>query len=358
MKIEQRPDILWDWGTAYDLFASLHVLHHPEKFGLRGSWAAGVRSRLTPVHRTVLEDTQELFFNNPLVWVISLPEPKDAATVLRTLEQITPAERLPELAFHAGEDLNIVEALREVSTRHSWNNADLERLQQYNQQKGRAPNSNRLMITLDWWSRPEEFGERYLAALQAYVSSFFAEEEKRIEPYLKQALEKGQELAAQLEFSQLMVELSKGVHIAALEEANQVVFVPSYWTTPLVMYDHVKDKQWVVLFGARPAEASLVPGEAVPDAMLHALKALSDPTRLLILRYLNDQPQSPTQLARRLRLRAPTVIHHLSALRLAGLVYVSMDEEEEKRYTVRQSAVQDAFEALRKFLSVSGDGKA
>ena len=85
-------------------------------------------------------------------------------------------------------------------------------------------------------------------------------------------------------------------------------------------------KHWVVLFGARPAEVALVPGEVVPDAMLRALKALSDPTRLLILRYLSDQPQTPSQLARRLRLRPPTVIHHLSALRLAGLVYISLDE--------------------------------
>src|SRR4030067_2325449 len=104
MMAEQQPKILWDWGTAYDLFASLHVLHHPEKFGVRGSWAAGVRSRLSPVQRTALEDAQGLFFNNPLAWVHSLPETKDAATVLRTLDQLAPAERLPELAFHAGDE--------------------------------------------------------------------------------------------------------------------------------------------------------------------------------------------------------------------------------------------------------------
>src|SRR4030042_240567 len=116
------------------------------------------------------------------------------------------------------------------------------------------------------------------------------------------------------------------------------------------MYDCVMEKLWVVLFGARPAEVALVPGEVVPDAMLRALKALSDPTRLLILRYLSDQPQTPSQLARKLRLRAPTVTHHLSALRLAGLVYVSLDGEGEKRYTVRETAVKDTFEALRRFL--------
>jgi DNA-binding transcriptional ArsR family regulator len=153
-----------------------------------------------------------------------------------------------------------------------------------------------------------------------------------------------------------MVELTQGVKISALEEADEVIFVPSYWTTPLVMYDRAFEKHWVVLFGARPADVSLVPGALVPDAMLLALKALSDPTRLLILRYLSEQPQTPSQLARRLRLRAPTVVHHLSALRLAGLVYISLEEEEEKRYTVRDTAVQDTFDSLNRFLAVKGDG--
>jgi len=145
------------------------------------------------------------------------------------------------------------------------------------------------------------------------------------------------------------------VSVDALKEANQVKFVPSYWITPLVMYDRIIKKQWVVLFGARPAHVALVPGEVVPEAMLRGLKALSDPTRLLILRYLSDSPLTQSQLARKLRLRAPTVIHHLSALRLAGLVYVSLDAENEKRYTVRKFAVKDTFDALRKFLFVKGE---
>jgi DNA-binding transcriptional ArsR family regulator len=358
MLANQRPSILWDWGTAYDLFASLHVLTHSDKFGLRGSWAAGVRSRLRISHRTILEDAQEIFFSRPLAWVSNLPEPKDAATAIWVLNNIAPAKRLPTLAFHADESPEMLETLKTVSDKRSWNDADLERLHLQYQQTGKSPSSNRLVTTLNWWSRPEEFGELYLAALQAYVAVFFAEEEKRIKPYLQQALVDAQAKALQLDFSELFIELSQGVTIAALEEADEVKFVPSYWTTPLVMYDCNIKKQWVVLFGARPADVALVPGEIVPDALLRALKALSDPTRLLILRYLSDNPQTPSQLARKLRLRPPTVIHHLSVLRLAGLVYVSMDVENEKRYTIRETAVQDAFEALQKFLLVNGERNA
>ena len=53
------PRLLWDWGTAYDLFISLEVLHEPDKFGVRGAWAAGVRARLPDEGREALERSRE-----------------------------------------------------------------------------------------------------------------------------------------------------------------------------------------------------------------------------------------------------------------------------------------------------------
>ncbi len=358
MTAGQIPHVSWDWGTAYDLFASLHVLHHPENFGLRGSWAAGVRSRLTSPQRDILEDAQKLFFSSPLGWVASLPVPKDGDTALWALAKIPPGDRLPILARHFETPPEVVAILNEVHTRRAWNSADLEKLQRYAHPEEGKSETDAMVLSLNWWAHPEEFGERYLAAVQAYMAVFFAEEERRIKPYLQQALTRGQELAARLNFSELFIELSQGVSFPALEQADEVTFVPSYWTTPLVMYDRVIENHWVVLYGARPTDVALVPGEVVPDGLLRALKALSDPTRLLILRYLSDQPQTPSQLARKLRLRPPTVIHHLNTLRLAGLVYISLDMKEEKRYTVRVAALVDTFGVLNKFLMVKPGNRA
>jgi DNA-binding transcriptional ArsR family regulator len=81
--------------------------------------------------------------------------------------------------------------------------------------------------------------------------------------------------------------------------------------------------------------------------MIRALKALSSPTRLRILRYLSEEPLTPAQLVRRLRLRAPTVTHHLKTLRLAGLVQRTLGEE---KYTARSGAVTASFASLKGFL--------
>jgi DNA-binding transcriptional ArsR family regulator len=91
----------------------------------------------------------------------------------------------------------------------------------------------------------------------------------------------------------------------------------------------------------------------VPDALLRTLKALSDPTRLRILRYLAEEPLTPAQLSRRLRLRAPTVTHHLKALRLAGLVQLTIgmgEGKKTKHYAARSEAVAAAFTSLKGFL--------
>jgi DNA-binding transcriptional ArsR family regulator len=107
----------------------------------------------------------------------------------------------------------------------------------------------------------------------------------------------------------------------------------------------------IVAFGGRSPGASLVPGDEVPDALLQALKAMADPTRLRILRYLSVQPMTPTELSHRLRLRAPTVIHHLHSLRLAGLVHLTVESGGEKRYEARQEMVGATFENIREFLN-------
>jgi DNA-binding transcriptional ArsR family regulator len=297
----------------------------------------------------VLEDAQAIFAN-PLTWVYHLSAPKDAATALWALGQILPADRLSTLAFHLDYPKDAVAMLNTVSVRRHWDERDMDILRSAYQLRGWNTRPKVLANVLDWWTRSEEFGERYLAALQVYQAAFFEEEERRLHPFLVSALDRAQAQSKQLDFTSLEESLTQGLHIAALEDAEEVVLVPLYWTSPLVGYVHLKPGCVLLTFGARPAEVALVPGEIVPDGVLRALKALADPTRLRVLRYLAREPLTPSQLSRRLRLRAPTVIHHLNALRLAGLVQIFLAESGEKRYTLRAGAVANTWEVIGRYL--------
>ncbi len=348
------PELVWDIGTAYDFFISLSVLHNPEGFGLRASWAAGVRSRLSAEHRKTLLEAERLG-GTPLHWVYYLPAPKSADTVLYELNKIPAAERLPSLMISDEETPPAIKDIYlESAASGTWNEEQVaalrEEMRKYSWKKHKIPNTKVLGGMLQTWANAEDFGERYLAALEAYQRNFFSEEEKRIAPILQEQLDKAKELSIKAALPDLMEQLSHGLHFETYMDREQIILAPSYWGAPLVFFQPVSDTKMIFTFGARPADTSLVPGELVPDALLLGLKAISDPTRLRILRFLSCNPMTPAELARKLRLRAPTVTHHLRTLRLAGLVHLSLDINTEGHYAARLEAIDELNSILKKFL--------
>ena len=356
------PEIQWDFGTAYELFISLHVLHHPDYFGIRPSYAAGVRSRIPAVERKLLEDVYPVT-GVPLRWLQGLPAPKDAISALWALKQIPPAERmfkLQRLDEHYYEDdpekvekqKIFKETLQRIATDGKWNPEDSEFFLKIFGKKDHGLKKEALERCLDWWSRPEELGEGFLSAIQAYYQAFFEEEEKRVRPILKAGLERAQNLATRLSIEELFVELSQGIQMGDEFRVNKFIFAPAFWTTPLIFFDKLDKDTLFLTFGVRPMDMSLIPGESLPDGLVRALKALADPTRLKILYYLSHEDLSPSELARRLHLRAPTVTHHLNEMRLASLVNVVIAGQERK-YTARQESLQATFTSLQDFLKIT-----
>jgi len=344
-----RICLTWDYGTAFDFFTSLHVLHEPDRFGVRPAWAAGVRSRLTVEDRETLEQAESAIWI-PLSWIQSLDAPKDSATALWALRQIPARERLSTLNLSPKLPAGVAEIYQDVAARASWGPGNLEALKAVYQDQGSAPRPKILETRLAVWAQAESFGERYLQALQSYQDVFFSEEEKRIRGALQNAVEQAQVRADQIPIQDLIEELSHGVRLENEFDWQELKLAPSYWISPLVVFEKLSDGQEFFLFGARPADVSLVPGELVPEGMLRTIKTLGDPTRLRILRYLSQESITPAELARRLRLRAPTVTHHLNQLRLAGLVYLTLGDKGQRRYAARSEAVEEAFEVLRTFL--------
>lgn len=347
------PRLTWDLGTAYDFFVSLHVLHEPADFGVRGVWAAGMRSRLPAADREFLEAVVgAAVWTPPISWIYELPPPKDAATALRELERVDPVDRLPTLMLprYGREGADVI--LLDVMARGEFSDEDVDALYETFRAayKDNSLPPKKVAAMLEWWTKPAEFGEKYLRALTAYYEVFFAEEERRIYPALQDAYREAQLLAQELSVPELLEELSQGVSIERAAQVDELILAPSFWSAPLVFLQTMEDDRMLILFGGRPEDASLIPGEVVPDALLRGLKALSDPTRLKILRYLASESLTPTQLAHRLRLRAPTVVHHLKTLRVAGLVQVKVSEGKERSYGMRQESVAAACAGLRRFL--------
>ena len=348
-----EPNLSWDLGTAYDMFLSLQVLHEPSTFGLRAAWAAGMRSRLPITERETLEQFQKAKMTTPFHWVYGLPSPKDGAVALSALKEMAPASRLEMLALKPGDPESFRQIYLDVGDKGAWDDSHLEEIvsQAKEMHGGEKLQRQAVEISLDLCAEAELSGERFLTALRAYYEVFFSEEENRIRPALKEGLERARNLAESMPFLELLEELSQGVILEEVFKTSNLVLAPSFWGSPLLIIDQLAEDREIVLFGARPLEASLVPGEVVPDALLRGLKALSDSTRLRILRYLSEEALTPSQLSRRLRLRSSTVVHHLDVLRLATLVQFRIGKHgKDRRYAARPEAVASLMQSLDVFL--------
>jgi DNA-binding transcriptional ArsR family regulator len=280
----------------------------------------------------------------------ALPEPKDGQTTLKAAKALPPIERFYTLIGldEAEDQLSVL--VQSIATKGKWDEGERDLLVSYYKEFDNKKPPKYIANKLDIWAKGGEFGEKILSALQAYYDVFFAEEEQRILPALKDRLVRAQEFARQHDFPKLYEEISQGVRYSPerFKGVEKVTFVPSFWASPFIFYS---PKKPIFLFGARPDNASLVPGEMVPDALMASLNALSDPTRLRILRYLSSESLTPTQLATRLRLRAPTVLHHIKALRSAGLVFVIPGPKvKEVHYQARIERLNTACEMLKQFV--------
>ncbi|MBP7228184.1 MAG: hypothetical protein KA988_03670, partial [Longilinea sp.] len=152
----------WDLGTAYDFFVSLQVLHQPADFGLRPSWAAGVRSRIPAGPREFLERTFA-FFPAPLRWIHSLPlQPKDSNAALAVLAALPAGDRLAALTLTSDTPSPIAETVLSIAQRGTWNDTDLEVLRSTYQKRGYALHANTLPALCQAWSDPTAFGEAFL----------------------------------------------------------------------------------------------------------------------------------------------------------------------------------------------------
>ncbi len=341
--------IHWISGTACDLFMSLYVLHHASDFGVRPAWAAGVRQRLSPANRLTLEKLFT-FANIPLTWISRLPAPKNAETALKAAADLPPSRRLAVLTLKEDVRQKVEPLLQEITRKGKWNTevrtAIIAAFGEFAQ-----PLSRGFDVMLNTWLDPEQTGDAYLTALNEYQRVYFAEEEQRIRPEIESGLGKAKTLASRKAASALVETLTNGVSLEEAQALDDLTLMPSWWVAPLTVLERAAGGKTLLAFSIRKAAQS---GTEAPEALVASLKSLGDPTRLRILHFLATGPLSPSELARRLHLRPPTVIHHLHLLRAAGLVQVTISKNLERRYAVRPATLKTIFNSLQEYLDLNG----
>lgn len=349
MNAFSNTKIHWDIGTAYDLFISLRVLLEPEQYGVRASWAAGVRSRVSPEHRSILEQTTHIIMV-PLTFVHELNSPKTSAELLNKLKQLPEGTILEKLSFHSRMSPEIKDLYLNTRSTRAWTKEEVETITKRRHLTDSKTAKVVLKSLYDAWSHREEFGGKLVEALESYVETFFAEEEQRIRPVMEQELMHAKMRAGSRPLPAMLEEITAGVRYGDLDHVSDITLAPTFWGSPFMFMEYLQEFKLLVLFGARPGTMSIIPGDIVPDALLRGMKALADSTRLRILRYLAQEPQTAAELSRVLRLRPPTVNHHLNQLRLAGMVQIFLSPSGERKFSARYEGFDDTEILLNRFV--------
>lgn len=85
------------------------------------------------------------------------------------------------------------------------------------------------------------------------------------------------------------------------------------------------------------------------DAIKHAMKVISDPTRLSILRMIYANPMFGKEIAAKLGLTTATVSHHLESLKKVALIHVERDKNT-KYFSANQRAFNMLIQNLDKYI--------
>lgn len=176
----------------------------------------------------------------------------------------------------------------------------------------------------------------------------FAAIEPRVDAMLKRDVELRAEDIRTLDPDALMEKTTGGVRYRLEPGIRRMILAPSYFSRPYNFL--LSGGDW--RFWAYPiADAALDASDpfAPPQAMVRLHRALGDETRLKILRLLRDRDLYLTELAQLLELSKPTVKHHLTLLRAAGLVTVT-EEAGLTYYSLRRERLGDVSSELRHFL--------
>jgi len=145
------------------------------------------------------------------------------------------------------------------------------------------------------------------------------------------------------------LKISDGVVIPELLKVPNLCLIPSFWISPRFFYLLLNKNSGLAVFSAKPEDMSIIPGEAVPDEINFGLNAIADTTRLRILRLLSADEKTQSELAKDLRLRPPTLSHHLRLLMTARLI---VPKTGTKIYRLHQENFDRLLERVQSFVQV------
>ena len=313
------------------------------EYAVGEAWYEGVRQAASPE----LLGRLEQFIGVDDVWVgmvgysLGLPAPRTAASVAKHLRTIDPIALRRDLILMASAHCRPGTGNDELLERAAAGDPEaIDKVLQIEDSK-MTEGIRRLLLMA-----PAETAELFAATIEGFERDVFHGGDEIAEILERDASHKRQ-MARAMDPTQLVEVATNGVTFTPLPDVDGVVLIPSIVIRPWVMI--TEDGRRRVFCYPVAEEHLIADPDAPPSYLVAVYRALGDERRLRLLRILSEGPAGLAEITARMDQGKSTVHHHLSILRQAGLVRITVGED--KEYSLRRDAVPEVGRMLAGFLN-------
>jgi DNA-binding transcriptional ArsR family regulator len=207
-------------------------------------------------------------------------------------------------------------------------------------------------LTVEWCEDPTAARARLTRLLDHYWHTAFGREWIRLSPRLNQGVEAGARVITDRGSVAPGITLTDNAIIATtcpthveitVQSGNVVTLSPSAFLWPIVAAEWSEPWPHAIYYVAADDDAKNA--ARANAALLPALRALADPTRLAIVRLLQARPRTTSELAQLITMSDAAISQHLRQLRATSLV-ASHREGHYVVYSIDRTRIREVAIAL------------
>lgn len=182
-----------------------------------------------------------------------------------------------------------------------------------------------------------KFQQRMIAVFSEWNRQYFEKSAPAIHHLLLEHYQERQAAMARMDQEAFIDETTNGLVFEPVPGVDKLLLVPQYHFQPM----NVIIQYGNVIFCHYSSRTDCQQENFMPAHDFRMIRAISEKSRLRILRYLHQGPRTFIEIVREMKLSKGITHDHISKLRSAGLIYVHIQGETASEYSLRRKALYE-----------------
>lgn len=192
----------------------------------------------------------------------------------------------------------------------------------------------------------ERIRSSYIPLLKCWQRLYFGPIENQFLPLLEEDAAEKHTLLQKMDTDALIEYASGGLVLEPLKPIAQVVLTPSIHFRPINTYVFYEN----VLFIQYPLDIPELDEDEPPMVLKRLTRALAEPQRLRLLRYVADEPKSMQEMLTDLGEPKEQLMHDLMRLRVAGLLRIHLLAQDTEKFSIRPDGAAELQMFLESYI--------